>query len=66
MRIALDAMGGDFAPAPIVAGAVQAVAARPGSARSPGDPEARVPASASLGDGALRAKGRRAQWPRLR
>ena len=30
MRIALDAMGGDFAPAPIVAGAVQAVAADPG------------------------------------
>jgi glycerol-3-phosphate acyltransferase PlsX len=29
MRIALDAMGGDFAPAPIVAGAVQAVAADP-------------------------------------
>lgn len=27
MRIALDAMGGDFAPGPIVAGAVQAVAA---------------------------------------
>jgi glycerol-3-phosphate acyltransferase PlsX len=27
MRIALDAMGGDFAPAPIVAGAVQAVRA---------------------------------------
>src|SRR5258706_13599613 len=26
MRIALDAMGGDFAPGPIVAGAVQAVA----------------------------------------
>jgi glycerol-3-phosphate acyltransferase PlsX len=29
MRIALDAMGGDFAPAPIVAGAVQAVQAQP-------------------------------------
>jgi phosphate acyltransferase len=29
MRIALDAMGGDFAPGPIVAGAVQAVAAAP-------------------------------------
>ncbi len=29
MRIALDAMGGDFAPAPIVAGAVQAAAADP-------------------------------------
>jgi glycerol-3-phosphate acyltransferase PlsX len=29
MRIALDAMGGDFAPGPIVAGAVQAVAATP-------------------------------------
>ena len=29
MRIALDAMGGDHAPAPIVAGAVQAVAANP-------------------------------------
>jgi glycerol-3-phosphate acyltransferase PlsX len=29
MRIALDAMGGDFAPGPIVAGAVQAVAADP-------------------------------------
>src|SRR5215831_14182086 len=29
MQIALDAMGGDFAPAPIVAGAVQAVAADP-------------------------------------
>ncbi|HZU35812.1 MAG TPA: phosphate acyltransferase PlsX [Gemmataceae bacterium] len=29
MRIALDAMGGDHAPAPIVAGAVQAVAADP-------------------------------------
>jgi len=28
MRIALDAMGGDFAPGPIVAGAVQAVAAQ--------------------------------------
>ena len=25
MRIALDAMGGDFAPAPIVQGAVEAV-----------------------------------------
>jgi phosphate acyltransferase len=30
MQIALDAMGGDFAPGPIVAGAVQAVAADPG------------------------------------
>src|SRR2546422_8055809 len=29
MRIALDAMGGDHAPGPIVAGAVQAVAADP-------------------------------------
>lgn len=29
MRIALDAMGGDFAPGPIVAGAVQAVADMP-------------------------------------
>src|SRR5438105_1054419 len=29
MQIALDAMGGDFAPGPIVAGAVQAVAADP-------------------------------------
>src|SRR6476659_6411794 len=29
MRIALDAMGGDKAPAPIVAGAVQAAAASP-------------------------------------
>ena len=29
MRIALDAMGGDHAPAPIVAGALQAVAAIP-------------------------------------
>jgi glycerol-3-phosphate acyltransferase PlsX len=29
MRIALDAMGGDFAPAPLVAGAVQAVTADP-------------------------------------
>jgi glycerol-3-phosphate acyltransferase PlsX len=29
MRIALDAMGGDFAPGPIVAGAVQAVQADP-------------------------------------
>src|SRR6516165_3802127 len=29
MRIALDAMGGDFAPGPIVAGAVQAVTADP-------------------------------------
>src|SRR5205823_12882416 len=29
MQIALDAMGGDFAPAPIVAGAVQAVHADP-------------------------------------
>src|SRR5438876_7694821 len=29
MQIALDAMGGDHAPAPIVAGAVQAVAANP-------------------------------------
>jgi phosphate acyltransferase len=29
MQIALDAMGGDFAPAPIVAGAVQAVVADP-------------------------------------
>ncbi|MCS6850814.1 MAG: phosphate acyltransferase PlsX [Gemmataceae bacterium] len=29
MRIALDAMGGDYAPGPIVAGAVQAVAADP-------------------------------------
>jgi glycerol-3-phosphate acyltransferase PlsX len=29
MRIALDAMGGDYAPAPIVAGALQAVAANP-------------------------------------
>ena len=29
MRIALDAMGGDFAPGPIVAGAVAAVAAEP-------------------------------------
>src|SRR4051812_11649478 len=33
MRIALDAMGGDYAPEPIVAGAVQAVA---------DDPELRV------------------------
>src|SRR5438552_1795673 len=30
MRIALDAMGGDHAPRPIVAGAVRAVAADPG------------------------------------
>ena len=30
MRIALDAMGGDYAPGPIVAGAVQAVANDPG------------------------------------
>ena len=30
MRIALDAMGGDHAPGPIVAGAVQAVASDPG------------------------------------
>jgi glycerol-3-phosphate acyltransferase PlsX len=30
MQLALDAMGGDFAPAPIVAGAVQAVTADPG------------------------------------
>src|SRR5262249_24594525 len=30
MRIALDAMGGDHAPGPIVAGALQAVAADPG------------------------------------
>src|SRR5579883_2035477 len=30
MLIALDAMGGDHAPGPIVAGAVQAVAADPG------------------------------------
>src|SRR5581483_9663543 len=30
MQIALDAMGGDHAPGPIVAGAVQAVAADPG------------------------------------
>jgi glycerol-3-phosphate acyltransferase PlsX len=30
MRIALDAMGGDLAPGPIVAGAVQAVGADPG------------------------------------
>lgn len=30
MRIALDAMGGDHAPGPIVAGAVQAVQAHPG------------------------------------
>ncbi len=29
MRIALDAMGGDHAPGPIVAGAVQAVQAEP-------------------------------------
>jgi glycerol-3-phosphate acyltransferase PlsX len=29
MRIALDAMGGDYAPGPIVAGAVQAIAAEP-------------------------------------
>ncbi|HJZ90841.1 MAG TPA: phosphate acyltransferase PlsX [Gemmataceae bacterium] len=29
MRIALDAMGGDHAPAPVVAGAIQAVAADP-------------------------------------
>lgn len=29
MRIALDAMGGDFAPGPIVAGAIQAIAADP-------------------------------------
>jgi glycerol-3-phosphate acyltransferase PlsX len=29
MQIALDAMGGDHAPGPIVAGAVQAVAANP-------------------------------------
>ena len=29
MRIALDAMGGDFAPGPIVAGAVEAVRADP-------------------------------------
>ncbi len=33
MRIALDAMGGDHAPGPIVAGAVQAVAADPQPAR---------------------------------
>src|SRR5262245_7692877 len=30
MRIALDAMGGDHAPSPVVAGAVQAVADNPG------------------------------------
>ncbi|HEV3146132.1 MAG TPA: phosphate acyltransferase PlsX [Gemmataceae bacterium] len=30
MRVALDAMGGDKAPGPIIAGAVQAVAANPG------------------------------------
>src|SRR2546427_5361686 len=30
MQLALDAMGGDFAPGPIVAGAIQAVAANPG------------------------------------
>jgi glycerol-3-phosphate acyltransferase PlsX len=30
MQIALDAMGGDFAPGPIVAGAVQAITADPG------------------------------------
>ncbi len=30
MRIALDAMGGDYAPGPIVEGAVQAVLAQPG------------------------------------
>ena len=29
MRIALDAMGGDHAPGPIVAGALQAVADEP-------------------------------------
>src|SRR5713226_4070691 len=29
MRVALDAMGGDVAPGPIVAGAVQAIAAYP-------------------------------------
>ena len=29
MQIALDAMGGDYAPGPIVAGAVEAVAADP-------------------------------------
>jgi phosphate acyltransferase len=29
MRIALDAMGGDYAPGPIVAGAIQAIAADP-------------------------------------
>ena len=36
MRIALDAMGGDHAPGPIVAGAVQAVAGRPRAARRAG------------------------------
>ena len=36
MRIALDAMGGDHAPGPIVAGAVQAVAADRRAARRPG------------------------------
>ena len=30
MRVALDAMGGDFAPGPIVAGACEAVGAQPG------------------------------------
>ena len=29
MQVALDAMGGDYAPGPIVGGAVQAVAADP-------------------------------------
>ena len=32
MLIALDAMGGDFAPGPIVAGAVKAIAADPNRA----------------------------------
>jgi len=34
MRIALDAMGGDYAPGPIVTGAVQAVAENPDLTRA--------------------------------
>lgn len=58
MRVALDAMGGDFAPGPIVAGACEAVAELPGLtvvlvgdqarieaelAKAPGSPRDRMP-----------------------
>ena len=46
MQIALDAMGGDFAPGPIVLGAVQAVAA---------DPQVRTAGLSARKDATIRA-----------